>query len=326
MMMLVHHAILIGITAALSISTITQAQPINEALNFNYTPEQCTQWAIAAEASDTVQSASGGLSQSEFMNFLNSIPQLESYFLDTSLLSANESGNIITFAGLPFEVQLAYPTLACWCEELGDGEGCCEGENNPRINVSALVEENPSDVAVAYKEDFCAFVALVIRALEKQEEGSITTVATTTTVATSSSTVAAVSTTTSTTTTADGATTTSTTQSSSPSIIATVKPTAPTDPTDPIEFTVFGSVINYSLEDPPQTTAKDILDNSESRNGVIGQLIQGFTKLSLEMLEKCPVMGVVEEKKRTSEPVKLTVLPPGILGSLDDTLVKDIRE
>ena len=70
----------------------------------------------------------------------------------------------------------------------------------------------------------------------------------------------------------------------------------------------------------------DILDNSESRNGVIGQLIQGFTKLSLEMLEKCPVMGVVEEKKRTSEPVKLTVLPPGILGSLDDTLVKDIRE
>ena len=35
-----------------------------------------------------------------------------------------------------------------------------------------------------------------------------------------------------------------------------VKPTAPTDPTDPIEFTVFGSVIN----------AKDILDNSESRN------------------------------------------------------------
>mmetsp|Transcript_20700 Transcript_20700/g.35091 ORF Transcript_20700/g.35091 Transcript_20700/m.35091 type:complete len:95 (+) Transcript_20700:453-737(+) len=42
------------------------------------------------------------------------------------------------------------------------------------------------------------------------------------------------------------------------------------------------------------------------------------------MLEKCPVWDVVEEKKRTSEPVKLTVLPPGILGSLDDTLVKDI--
>mmetsp|Transcript_4150 Transcript_4150/g.6368 ORF Transcript_4150/g.6368 Transcript_4150/m.6368 type:complete len:322 (+) Transcript_4150:193-1158(+) len=305
MMMQVQTAILVGITAALSISTITQAQPVNEALNFNYTPEQCTTWVNAAISSDTVQSASGGLSQSEFMNFLNSIPQLESYFLDTTLFSPNESGNIITFAGLPFEVQLAYPTLACWCEELGEGEGCCEGENNPRINVSALVEENPSDVAVAYKEDFCAFVALVIRALEKQEEGSITTVATTTTVATSSSTVAAVSTTTSTTTTADGATTTSTTQSSSPSIIATVKPTDPTDPTDPIEFTVFGSVINYSLEDPPQTTAKDILDNSESRNGVIGQLIQGFTKLSLEMLEKCPVWDVVEEKKRTSEPVKL---------------------
>eukprot|EP00984_Skeletonema_dohrnii_P023289 scaffold12357_cov91-Skeletonema_dohrnii-CCMP3373.AAC.8 len=70
----------------------------------------------------------------------------------------------------------------------------------------------------------------------------------------------------STTTTADDVTTASTTQSSSPSIIATVKPTALTDP---IEFTVFGSVINYSLEDPPQTTAKDILDNSESRNGVL---------------------------------------------------------
>jgi len=64
---------------------------------------------------------------------------------------------------------------------------------------------------------------------------------------------------------------------------------------------------------------------------VIGNLIQGFTALTLGMLEKCPVVTVeedVEENKnnRTSEPVKTSVLPPGLLGSLDETLVNDISK
>jgi len=300
------NAILIGITAAaLTIPTITHAQPINEILgvNFNYTPEQCTQWAIAAKASDTVQSAAGGLSQSEFMNFLN------------SLVTGSDT-TITTFGNLPFEVQLGYPALACWCEELGDGEGCCEGGITARINVGALVEENPSEVAIAYKEDFCMFVALVVRKLEKIGSAAATTVATTTTVATSSSTGAAVSTTPSVTTTVDEdtATTITSTQASSPSTDTT------TILLDSITFTTVGSVINYSLEDPPQTTAKDILDNSDSRNGVIGQLSQGVTTLSFEVIEECPVSGVVEEKKSTRS------FSMGVLGTLGETKVKDIRE
>eukprot|EP00984_Skeletonema_dohrnii_P032575 scaffold26963_cov155-Skeletonema_dohrnii-CCMP3373.AAC.3 len=308
------NAILIGITTAvLTIPTITHAQPIDEILgvNFNYTPEQCTQWAIAAKASDTVQSASGGLSQSEFMNFLN------------SLVVTGSDTSITTFGNLPFEVQLGYPALACWCEELGDGEGCCEGGITARINVGALVEENPSEVAIAYKEDFCMFVALVVRELEKM--GSAAT--TTTVVATSSSTVekedddegstaagttttvAPVSTTASATTTVDDATTITNTQASSTTILL-----------DSITFTTVGSVINYSLEDPPQITAKDILDNSESRNGVIGQLSQGVAKLSYEVIDECPVSGVVEEKKSTRS------FSMGVLGTLGETKVKDIRE
>jgi len=314
------NAILIGITAAvLTIPTIIQAQPINEVLgvNFNYTPEQCTQWAIAAKASDTVQSASGGLSQSEFMNFLN------------SLVTGSDT-SITTFGNLPFEVQLGYPALACWCEELGEGEGCCEGGITARINVSALVEENPSEVAVAYKEDFCAFVALVVRELEKMGSTAATTVAATTVATTTSSTVekedddegstaagttttvAPVTTTASVTTAVDTATTITSTQASYPSTDTT------TILLDSITFTTVGSVINYSLEDPPQTTAKDILDNSESKNGVIRQLSQGVTTLSFEVIEECPVSGVVEEKKSTRS------FSMGVLGTLGETKVKDI--
>jgi len=277
--------------------------------NFNYTPEECTSWVSAAIASDTDQS--GGLSQSEFMYLLSSILPNSIYFNSTT-----------TFNTLPFKVQLAHPTLACWCEELGQGTDCCKGPD-PKIDVSVLVEENPSQVA-SYREDFCAFVNLVVVELssptiEATTTTTTTTVATTTTAASSSA----------------GATATTTTAT----ISATTTTTNPTAPTDPITFTIIGSVIDYSsypytqiFDDSPIdklpsfTTANDILSNSESRQGVIGQLIMGFTSLSLGMLQQCPVEIVEENKKRTSsEPVQTTVLQPGLLGSLDETEVNDIK-
>jgi len=182
-------------------------------------------------------------------------------------------------------------------------------------------------VAIAYKEDFCAFVALVVRELQKMGSAGATTVATTTsstvekedddegsTAAGTTTTVAPVTTTASVTTAVDTATTITSTQASYPSTDTT------TILLDSITFTTVGSVINYSLEDPPQTTAKDILDNSESKNGVIRQLSQGVTTLSFEVIEECPVSGVVEEKKSTRS------FSMGVLGTLGETKVKDIRE
>ena len=188
-------SILIGIIAALSVfSTIlTQAQAqeaeitpstANDAVqNFNYTPDQCNEWVAAAIAVQSATAETKGLSQSEFITFLSSIPQLEPYFDLFSVEGTSGNTASVTFANLPFEVQLAYPTLACWCQELEEGENCCKGDNNPSINVSALVEDNPSDVALAYRQDFCAFVGLVVKELEKEvvDESIVVTFTTTTT-------------------------------------------------------------------------------------------------------------------------------------------------
>ena len=279
---------------------ITSIKSIATARNSNYTPEQCDQWVSAAVSSDTVQSAIGGLSQSEFMNFLSTIPQLQSYF-NPNLMTVTESS--VLFSTLPFEIQLAYPTLACWCEELGDGQACCEGDNNPRINVSRLVAVDPTAVEVAYRDDFCAFMALLV--------GELTA---TTTTATATTTVEPVTTTTtfSTTTTTQGATTTTT---QSPSSITT---------DEEVPFYIIGSVINYSntthnnivpniFDNGSPTTATDILADAESENGVLAQLIGGFTSLSVDMLQECPVGDG-------------TILDPIVLGSLGETLVEDVGE
>ncbi|KAL7490544.1 hypothetical protein ACHAWT_000113, partial [Skeletonema menzelii] len=341
-------SILIGIiTALLVFSTITQAQAQQEettvtndaAQNFNYTPDQCNEWVAAAIDIQSATTETEGLSQSEFITFLASIPQLDPYFNLFSVEDATGNSASVTFANLPFEVQLAYPTLACWCQELGDGEDCCKGDNNPRINVSALVEENPSEVAMAYRQDFCAFVGLVVKELEKEVVDETIVVTFTTTSATSAS-----ETTTSSTSASSGSD--GTQSSSSPSIVDTATTTNPTTSADPIAFTIIGSVIDYStyplqndsnsnLFDAP-TTAKDIMANSESKKGIIGQLIQGFTALSLEMLAECPVLEVLlekeeEEMKRASVAnssgeveQQSSILAPGILGKLEDTLVDDI--
>lgn len=278
-----------------------------------------------------------GLSQADFMLFLGSLPLLEPYFNLFSVVSTTGSSALVTFGNLPFEVQLAYPTLACWCEELGEGEGCCEGDNNPRINVSVLVEDNPSEVATAYRQDFCDFVDLVVKELLKVVP--TTTEATTTTVAATATTPEASTTTTFTTTTStteptttteDTTTTTSTLPSESSTATDATTTTSSTSSssssTDSITFTIIGSVTDYSsyfLESndnndaPSATTAQDILANSESKKGVMSQLIQSFTTLSMDVLKNKCAAQITQEKS----PLPF-LIPISTLGKLD-TLVKD---
>ena len=353
-----HHHLLLPIAHAQDITTATT----NNNNNNNYTPEQCTQWISTALSVDALSSDKDGLTRSEFLTFLSNIPALQSYFNgngdDYDYDNDESAATEITFDKLPFKVQLAYPTLACWCEELllpspssssSSIEGCCEGSNNPTIIVSALalppiMEEYSNyydntnlentttndtpmvrvslEVRRAYRQEFCAFVHLAIMELSLSSSSDTTTAATT--------------------------------------IATTTTTTTTTVSTDPITFIVHGSVIDYSTypytlifdeeekeEDesiettpstttttttlPSYTTANDIRDNSESRQGVIGTLIQGFTRLSLDSLENCPVAVGSSSSSSSSGGGDTTItttttLPPGILGSLGETVVNDISK
>ena len=288
--------------AAAAAAATTRAQ---ETDNFNYTPEQCNSWVNAAIASD---SGTGGLTRTEFTNFLSSIPEIQ-----------QQLGSSPTFEQLPFKVQLAYPTLLCWCDQLGFDEGCCEEANNPTIIVSAL--ENPqSEEALAYRADFCSYISLVVG--ELNPDGITTTTTTTTTEATEATTTA---------------TDTSGTSSTEVPSSTTVAP--PTTDDSIITFNITGSVIDYSTfpysqiisseseattstnEDklPSYSTADDIQSNADSRVGAIGNLIQGFTVLSLDALGECPAAT-------TTTDTTTKKLEPSLLGSLGETMVYDVSK
>ena len=300
-------------TLAAAIATATTS--IVHAQEFDYTPEQCTSWVNAAIASDSGTGGSDGLTRTEFTNFLSSIPELQQQLAGTT-----------TFEELPFKVQLAYPTLLCWCDQLGYEEGCCEESNNPTIIVSVL--DNPQSVeTLAYREDFCSYIALVIG--ELNPDGITTTTTTTTT-------TEATATTTTTTEATTTATDTSGTSSTEVPSSTTGTPSPPITTDDSIiTFNITGSVIDYSTfpytqiissesssttEDnklPSYTTANDIKSNSDSRVGAIGNLIQGFTVLSLDALGKCSATTTttMDSKKK---------LEPSLLGSLGETMVYDV--
>lgn len=301
-------------TLAAAIATATTS--IVHAQEFDYTPEQCTSWVNAAIASDSgTAGGSDGLTRTEFTNFLSSIPELQQQLAGDT-----------TFEELPFKVQLAYPTLLCWCDQLGYEEGCCEESNNPTIIVSVL--DNPQSVeTLAYREDFCSYIALVIG--ELNPDGITTTTTTTTT-------TEATATTTTTTEATTTATDTSGTSSTEVPSSTTGTPSPPITTDDSIiTFNITGSVIDYSTfpytqiissesssttEDnklPSYTTANDIKSNSDSRVGAIGNLIQGFTVLSLDALGKCSATTTttMDSKKK---------LEPSLLGSLGETMVYDV--
>ena len=125
------------------------------------------------------------------------------------------------------------------------------------------------------------------------------------------------------------------------STTTTGTPSPPKTDDSIITFNITGSVIDYSTfpytqiissesttttttttEDnklPSYTTANDIKSNSDSRVGAIGNLIQGFTVLSLDALGKCSASTTttttMDSKKK---------LEPSLLGSLGETMVYDV--
>ena len=79
----------------------------------------------------------GGLSREEFRQFLVGVddpPDVARYF-------ENEAGE--SYADLPWAFKTTYNALACWCQALGRGEGCCVGDGaNVQIAFTGLVEED----------------------------------------------------------------------------------------------------------------------------------------------------------------------------------------
>lgn len=83
-----------------------------------YTQEECDGWLETMVASDA--DSSGGLSASEFYDMLSGIeePQyVQEYFK-----------NYGSFGELPWGFRIVHKSLACHCEQLGKGPGCCEGD------------------------------------------------------------------------------------------------------------------------------------------------------------------------------------------------------
>ncbi|KAL7544138.1 hypothetical protein ACHAWF_007526 [Thalassiosira exigua] len=94
-----------------------------------YTDEACARWLSGLLAADFDNS--GGVSEAEFVTFLRTInepPAVANY------LKQRTDG---AYADLPWLLQLVHKTLACRCEDLGKGEGCCEGDE-PEIPLDGL--------------------------------------------------------------------------------------------------------------------------------------------------------------------------------------------
>ena len=161
---------------------------------------------------------------------------------------------------------------------------------------------------MAYRDDFCAFMALLVGELTNCRMMRMLRVTST------STTVVPVTTTSITTTASSTVGTTTTTTSTQPS----------SSTTEEVSFYIIGSAINYSNYlhnnivpfDSITPTATDTLDDSKSENGVLAQLIGGSTSLSVDMLQECPV----GESGSILDPIVI------VLGGLGDTLVEDVSE
>ena len=79
----------------------------------------CDIWLGLLVSSDV--DSSNGISESEYISFLSIIedpPYVAEYFED-----------IPTFAELPWVFRVVHKSLACHCQQLGMGEGCCRGDD-----------------------------------------------------------------------------------------------------------------------------------------------------------------------------------------------------
>lgn len=130
-----------------------------------HTPGQCDAWLGGMLAADA--DGSGGLSGSEFASFLGGIeepPYLKEYF---GGLLADGKG----YGDLPWVFQVAFVGLACRCQDLGMGDGCCASDGAevplaglaPPVNTTNSTDSanstEPTGVEKGYRADLCAQVA-----------------------------------------------------------------------------------------------------------------------------------------------------------------------
>lgn len=83
----------------------------------DYSDDLCRTWLDGFLEADA--DGSGGLTGDEFQDFLQGVddPPYVSEFFDKS----------DSYLGLPWLLKVAYNSLACRCQALGGGEGCCAG-------------------------------------------------------------------------------------------------------------------------------------------------------------------------------------------------------
>ena len=121
-----------------------------------YTDEQCDSWLSGILEADADGSA--GLSEEEFASFLGGIEEpkyIKDYF---DGLSPDDS-----YAKLPWLLKVVHKSLACRCQDLGLGEDCCEfdGAEVPLPSLASELEDTAGDAAREYRADVCNQIAFV---------------------------------------------------------------------------------------------------------------------------------------------------------------------
>eukprot|EP00580_Thalassiosira_gravida_P007012 CAMPEP_0201634416 /NCGR_PEP_ID=MMETSP0493-20130528/7351_1 /ASSEMBLY_ACC=CAM_ASM_000838 /TAXON_ID=420259 /ORGANISM="Thalassiosira gravida, Strain GMp14c1" /LENGTH=229 /DNA_ID=CAMNT_0048106259 /DNA_START=54 /DNA_END=743 /DNA_ORIENTATION=- len=129
-----------------------------------YTDEECNGWITSLVSADL--DSSNGLSESEYKSFLSNIqdpPYIAEYFKSYD-----------GFDNLPWVFRVVHKSLACHCEELGFGDGCCEGDNAEVLLNGLSDGNNDGDIPLEaskdspgveeeiYKHLFCQQIAYVL--------------------------------------------------------------------------------------------------------------------------------------------------------------------
>ena len=117
---------------------------------------RCAAWVAGMLAADA---DGGGLSEEEFQLFLARIeepPHVAAYLAGRK-----------TYGALPWQLKAAHKALACRCQDLGGGEGCCEGR--AEIPLAGLREEGGGDATTAawgeFRTDLCGQLAAIFAAV-----------------------------------------------------------------------------------------------------------------------------------------------------------------
>jgi len=119
----------------------------------SYTVEDCNRWITTLISKDVDNST--GLSAPEYFSFLSGIedpPYISEYFAEFA-----------SFDQLPWVFRVVHKSLACHCEKLGMGGGCCKG-GNAQVQLLGLDTNGKTrnSVEEEYKDLFCQQISYVL--------------------------------------------------------------------------------------------------------------------------------------------------------------------